>query len=51
MTKCKNIVCVYCSDLEESINKFIADKDVINVSVTSDSHRFYAFVVYKENEK
>ena len=50
MTKCKRIECVYTSELEEKINSFVADKEVISVSVISDNHRVYAFIVYKEQE-
>lgn len=48
MTKCKKIECVYTSDLEVVINRFIEDKEVISISVTSDNHRVYAFIIYKE---
>ena len=48
MTKCKKIECVYTSDLQEAINRFIADKEVVSVSVMNDNHRVYAFIIYKE---
>lgn len=51
MTKCKRIETVYSSDMENAINKFVADKEVISVSVIETERRWIAFVVYKEKEK
>lgn len=51
MTKCKKLETVYSSDMEDVINKFVADKEVISVSIIETERRWIAFVVYKVIEK
>lgn len=48
MTKCKKIETIYSSDMENAINKFVADKKVISVSVVETERRWIAFIVYEE---
>lgn len=34
--------------LEESVNRFIKDLEIVSISFTSDDCRFYAYILYKE---
>lgn len=34
--------------LEESVNRFVEGKDVVDITFQNDGSRFYAFIVYKE---
>ena len=36
------------SGLEETVNIFVKDKNIADISFQNDGSRFYAFIVYKE---
>ena len=49
MSRCKVIWETEYHNLENSVNEFIADKQVIDISMTVDTSRnYYACIIYEE---
>ena len=47
MNRVKIFIRGYLTELEDDINEFIKEKDVVNVSITKDNFNYIAIVLYR----